>query len=609
MPRKYIRKTETRYKIEDLRRAVEEVKNKRLTLGKAAAQFSIPKTTLFKQLKETVVKTPKKGRYAVFNYEQEQQLEKYIIECCKSFYGITPSSLRRIAFRFAEANKLKHNFNKSTQLAGKDWYYGFMARHPSISLRMPEATSLNRITAFNATEVNLFFDQLKMIQTKHNIPGHRIFNVDETGISTVQKNYKVLAPKGLKQIGKATSGERGVTTTVVCAVSASGIYVPPMFIFKRKRMNELLVKGCNNDMVATISDSGWINESIFIDYLRHFISFVKPTKEDPVLLILDNHESHISLGAYELFREHGLHVLSLPPHVSHKMQPLDLTIFSSLKMAYNKECELYMVNNPGKRISQYEVGELFTKAFNKTANISKAISGFRAAGIYPIDPDRFKDSFECSLYDQTDISQTQTSGISEATTAQNLAGPVDTAKLNQTPPMQISQDTTITSIPENDKDVSVTTVSTPVSSTPVPLSKVTNMPVIPHTRTTSTRQNKKHAQILSSSPLKTQLEEKQKRQSTRNYKKEKSPTKKTEKKKVPKKVSVKDKEIKILKKVVGGNENNEEYFCIICNDKYESPPTEDWIMCSICELWAHEQCTTGETNKGFVCDLCHGIKL
>lgn len=133
-----------------------------------------------------------------------------------------------------------------------------------------------------------------------------------------------MAPKGVKQIGKAISGERGVTTSVVCAVSANGIYVPPMFIFKRKRMNPLLIKGCNNDMIATVSDSGWINESMFIDCLRHFISFVKPTKEDPVLLILNNHESHISPRAYELYRDHGLQVLSLPPHVSHKM-PLDLS--------------------------------------------------------------------------------------------------------------------------------------------------------------------------------------------------------------------------------------------------------------------------------------------
>lgn len=600
MPRNYTRKTEPKYQIEDLRHAIEEVKSKKLTLGKAATKYSIPKTTLFKQLKLNEFKIPKKGRYTVFNKEQEDQLEKYILDCCKSFYGITPNSLRKLAFRFAEANKLKHNFNKETQRAGKDWYYGFMSRHPSISLRTPEATSLNRITAFNATEVNMFFDHLKRIQAKHNIPGHRIFNIDETGISTVQKNYKILAPKGLKQIAKATSGERGVTTTVVCAVSASGTYVPPMFIFKRKRMNELLLKGCNSDMIATVSDSGWINESIFLDYLRHFISIVKPTKEEPVLLILDNHESHISLGAYELFREHNLQVLSLPPHVSHKMQPLDLTIFSSLKMAYNKECELYMVNNPGKRISQYEVAELFTKAYNKTANISKAVSGFRAAGIYPIDPDKFKDSFENTVFDQSHSSQTQ----NETAAEQSLNESVNTVSQNQTP----IQDAI--SIPENENDLNVTANTTPPSIS-TPLAEIINVPIIPKTGTTSKRQSKKHSQILSSTPIKIQLEEKQKKQNERksklgkNIKKEKNPTKKPEKKIKTIKKKVKGKGVVNLMKALEGNENEEEFYCIMCNEKYESPLTEDWIMCAICKLWAHEKCTAGETSKGYVCDMCH----
>lgn len=80
---------------------------------------------------------------------------------------------------------------------------------------------------------------------------------------------------------------------------------------------------------------------------------MKPTKEEPELLILGNHESYISLGAYEIFREHNLQVLSLPLYVSHKMQPLVHTIFTSLTIGYNKECELYIFNN---RVLQYEVG-------------------------------------------------------------------------------------------------------------------------------------------------------------------------------------------------------------------------------------------------------------
>ncbi|KAF2887785.1 hypothetical protein ILUMI_18388 [Ignelater luminosus] len=218
MPRHYERKTTPRYEIEDLRRAIQDVRSKQLSLGKAAIKYSVPETTLFKQVNPEVFKEQKKSRYP----------------------GITPKSLRKIAFTFAEANKLKHTFNKKSQLAGKDWYYSFMSRYPSIGLRTPEATSLNRITAFNATEVKLFFDQLEALQTKHSFPSHRIFNVDETGISSVQKNCRILAPKGLKQVAKATSEERGVITTVVCAVSANGI-ICTSNVYLQKKENERTV--------------------------------------------------------------------------------------------------------------------------------------------------------------------------------------------------------------------------------------------------------------------------------------------------------------------------------------------------------------------------------
>ena len=71
---------------------------------------------------------------------------------------------------------------------------------------------------------------------------HQIFNIDETGISTWQKPGKIIAKRGCKQVGKVVSAEKWVTTTVVCAMSAGGVFVPPMFIFKRKNMNDRLMR-------------------------------------------------------------------------------------------------------------------------------------------------------------------------------------------------------------------------------------------------------------------------------------------------------------------------------------------------------------------------------
>lgn len=51
-------------------------------------------------------------------------------------------------------------------------------------------------------------------------------------ISTLQKLYKRLDPKGVKQFGAKTPGKRGRTITVMCSVKGTW-YVPLMFILPK----------------------------------------------------------------------------------------------------------------------------------------------------------------------------------------------------------------------------------------------------------------------------------------------------------------------------------------------------------------------------------------
>ena len=98
MPRKYIRKTEAKYKLEDLQKAVEDVKTKKLSIGKAAETYSVPKTTIFDHLKKPVIKQPRIGRKLLFSDQQELELVDNIIKCSKLFYGLTITKTRQIAF-------------------------------------------------------------------------------------------------------------------------------------------------------------------------------------------------------------------------------------------------------------------------------------------------------------------------------------------------------------------------------------------------------------------------------------------------------------------------------------------------------------------------------
>jgi len=58
--------------------------------------------------------------------------------------------------------------------------------------------------------------------------------------------------------------------------------------------------------------------------MTHYTKYAAtPTDDDPVLLIVDNHMSHYSLEAVTFCTEHYMTLKSLPPHSSHKLQPLD----------------------------------------------------------------------------------------------------------------------------------------------------------------------------------------------------------------------------------------------------------------------------------------------
>lgn len=215
--------------------------------------------------------------------------------------------------------------------------------------------------------------------------------MDETGISTVQKPGKVLAPKGQKQVGSATSWERGRNITVICAFSASGIYLPPMFIFPRQRMSHLLERGGPAGSLYKCSHNGWSNEELFMEWLQHFKHCTKPSSQDPVLLIMDNHGSHISLESYDFCRTNYIHVVSIPPHTSHRLQPLDLVFYGPLKRSFNRECDRFLRANKFQRITAYDIASIFNDAYVKVATMDKGASGFQTAGIFPFNPEKFNE--------------------------------------------------------------------------------------------------------------------------------------------------------------------------------------------------------------------------
>ncbi|GBM24904.1 hypothetical protein AVEN_23440-1 [Araneus ventricosus] len=115
----------------------------------------------------------------------------------------------------------------NNEMSGPDWFTAFLKRHPRLSFRKPLVTRQELVSSFNLTNVSKFFSNLQTFLNRLNLECVDIWNMDETGITTVQTPDSIIACKGFKQIGQITSAERGSLVTLAISVSASGNSIPP----------------------------------------------------------------------------------------------------------------------------------------------------------------------------------------------------------------------------------------------------------------------------------------------------------------------------------------------------------------------------------------------
>jgi len=74
-----------------------------------------------------------------------------------------------------------------------------------------------------------------------------------------------------------------------------------------------MLTGAPTASLGGANPTGWPEEGLCFDYLQHFISLEWPCKEDTVLLISDNHESHLSISAVKVAKENDIFWITLPP--------------------------------------------------------------------------------------------------------------------------------------------------------------------------------------------------------------------------------------------------------------------------------------------------------
>lgn len=128
----------------------------------------------------------------VFTKVQEEELVAYVKKSAFHHFGMTYSSFRKLAYEFALKNNLPRPSSwNAPKEASEDWHFGFLKRNPSLSLRKPENISVSRVKALNKTAVGTYFSNLRDLYDKHHFLPKDVYNLDESGITTVLDTPKV----------------------------------------------------------------------------------------------------------------------------------------------------------------------------------------------------------------------------------------------------------------------------------------------------------------------------------------------------------------------------------------------------------------------------------
>jgi hypothetical protein len=192
-------------------------------------------------------------------------------------------------------------------------------------------------------------------------------------------------------IRASQDGSREFISLLAC-ISAIGAVLPPALIYKgESSLQDTWLEDWIPENIAhfAISPNGWSSNALGLHWLEAI--FHRYTSQlagrGRRLLIVDGHSSHINLQFIELCDQLRILLLILPPHSTHRLQPLDVSLFAPLARFYTNHLNSLLANSLGMvSMSKRSFWSIFWPAWQEAFSSTNIRSGFTKTGIWPFNP-------------------------------------------------------------------------------------------------------------------------------------------------------------------------------------------------------------------------------
>jgi hypothetical protein len=230
-----------------------------------------------------------------------------------------------------------------------------------------------------------FYANLSMLYETHSYGAHQVWNCDESGAQAGRNGGGlVLARTGSRCVHTVMPDQREWLSVLAC-MNAAGNVIPNFYIFKGKRFRRNFIEKCEVGATMAMQPRAWMTGILFSKWLSHFIEAVKHRGGISAtcrhLLILDGHNSHVTLDAVRQAKEVGLDMITLPSHTSHALQPLDVSIFKPFKTAFRMYRDVWSMSHKGQPATKEILAQWVSLSLRKAMTERNIKKRFEACGI------------------------------------------------------------------------------------------------------------------------------------------------------------------------------------------------------------------------------------
>jgi hypothetical protein len=210
------------------------------------------------------------------------------------------------------------------------------------------------------------------------------FNIGVRGRSSY-----VVCSAATKKVHQSEPGRKEWVTVVEC-ICGDGTALSPLVIFKGENIQTAWIPSeMDNNWSWACNTKGWTCNAIGEEWIRRCFEPATREKADGAvrLLVADGHGSHVTAPFIRFCIDNNILVLLLPPHSSHLTQPLDVGIFSPLKLRMAEELDRilrYGVND----LKKFEWANCYRIARPLGMSPSNIESAWSGAGLIPFAPQK-----------------------------------------------------------------------------------------------------------------------------------------------------------------------------------------------------------------------------